>query len=694
MRGRVLHVCAVVLVGVSILAPAPDASAATSFEIENCSDDSQPGHEITAPGTYVLARAVVFCTSDPVIRITASNVTVDLNGFLVDGVDDTDIGIALGTSTTGVVVRNGTLSDFSVAVALAGTGNVATRLTLQSNDFGISTFGGEESVISSNTVVGNDDIGIEISSGTDGYRVKGNTVARNANRGIQAASGSDGLFADNLVAANGADGIAVVQSGNNNAWIGNRIIGNGGDGIHSEPANISASSIRSNVVTGNDGDGIDAGSSGSIVRNRVTGNGNRGIAAGNDGNTIKRNTVRGNLSDGIFIASPDAQTTIADNRTIGNGLEGINASPFTGSGSGTNAAWANGTGNVGIGPSGTFECTPEPICHSAVPRAIRKGKVKPVEIDCSADPGLVIDKPGRYLLTRAVVDCDAEPAVSIDANNVSFSLGGALVDWDIGGGVQGILTAPGRTGVTVRSGTISDYEYAVEFAGTGSVVEAIVARGTNAGLNGGTGNTFRRNTITRSGNTGVTATSAHILRNTIAGNALGGSTGGIDASGGVVRNNLVIGNHRSGINGDDALISGNRVIGNAWRGIEVNSDCTVEDNVVVGNGGHGIDAGNPDNTIRGNAVVGNGGDPTFGVNGIRAANGGNKLVGNVVRASNASGIFIDVPVSSTTTIKDNRAHGNGAFGINAAPFDGRGLGTNVARGNVETAECDPSTLCT
>lgn len=687
---------AICLVASLLVSPASSATW-TPLAITNCADDTQPGVVISAPGRYALTRAVRDCDASAAIQIASDDVILNLRGLLVDGVADSGFGILLVGSPTGVVVRNGTLSDFSIGLSIGGAGNAAKRLVLRSNRIGISSaLGSSATSLLGNTVVDSVETGVVMSSGTSDHRLMGNTVARNGIRGISSTGGSRLRFEDNLVAGNDDDGLAVVQSGADNLFIGNRIYGNAGAGIYTQPNVVSRSTVRGNTVIGNDGRGIDVGSSSRVVRNRVQANGNEGIAAADASTRIMRNVVTGNLRNGIFVDTPNASTRIARNRTIGNGLKGIDAAPFGGSGAGTNRARANGTGNVGIG-TGPFECNPTDLCDLITPRSIRRGNASFVDVDCGGSPGVVIDTPGSYVLDRAETGCPADPAIVIDADDVTLDLGHAVLDSTGGGGIRGIRTLPGRAGVTIKRGGLSDYEYGIEMDATASEIRGILARSNGtAGIDAGASNTVRDSVITRTTNYGLLSGSGSTVEDSIAaGNNSGGGGGAIDANGtgSILRGNLVVGNSRSGIvGGSETTATGNTSVGNGWIGIDVNGDSAVTSNRSIGNGGRGIRAFNFDSTVRANRVLSNGGDPTFGDDGIWASNNGNRIIENVVKANLGNGIFIETP-NATTVIRKNKAVGNGVLGIDAEPFTGGGLGSNIAKRNGDAAECNPAALC-
>ena len=72
------------------------------------------------------------------------------------------------------------------------------------------------------------------------------------------------------------------------------------------------------------------------------------------------------------------------------------------------------------------------------------GAAKEVEIDCGASPGLLIDKPGAYKLKSAVANCAPTRLVEIAARDVTFDLGGRMIQ-GAGTCVHGVYVEKGRT---------------------------------------------------------------------------------------------------------------------------------------------------------------------------------------------------------------------------------------------------------
>jgi len=68
-------------------------------------------------GSYVLGNNI--STTGTCFTLTGDNITIDLNGFTINGDDSgSDFGITDGGARQNIVIRNGTIRDFQVAIDL------------------------------------------------------------------------------------------------------------------------------------------------------------------------------------------------------------------------------------------------------------------------------------------------------------------------------------------------------------------------------------------------------------------------------------------------------------------------------------------------------------------------------------------------------------------------------------------------
>jgi len=260
--------------------------------------------------------------------VTASNVTLDLNGYRVFGgpTPGDGTGILL-FRVTEVTVKGGRVTNFDMGVAIeGGSDNTVTAIRATDNIGSNSTNGGDGIAILSsqnNRIIGNSTVnnggvsGIGIYSNVDsahpratsgtssGNLIQGNQVHNNIasrfgnvtttdNDGIRVEPNSIGNFIlDNSVVGNGLDGIVLFVGSNNNVIRGNAVHRNGlyrttarrgnGIGLQSLPGvnGASGNTIENNFVTGNGDNGI-------VLR------GPRGGALGAVNNIVRNNVAYNN----------------------------------------------------------------------------------------------------------------------------------------------------------------------------------------------------------------------------------------------------------------------------------------------------------------------------------------------------------------------------------------------------------------
>ena len=270
----------------------------------------------------VLDRDVGPCPSGG-LRVTASDITLDLNGHRVFGRPGPGDGTGiLLFRVTNVIVRNGTVSNFDMGVAIeGGAANTVRGVTARDNIGSNTTNGGDgiavlssrENRIVSNRTINNGGLsGIGLYSDVDlahprttsgvssGNLVQGNQVHNNIasrfgdvtttdNIGIRVEPNTSGnFFIGNDVVGNGLDGITLFVGANDNVIRGNHVRRNGlyrttarrgnGIGLQSLPGRQGASFnlVEGNVVTDNGDNGI-------VLR------GPRGGALGAVNNVVRNN---------------------------------------------------------------------------------------------------------------------------------------------------------------------------------------------------------------------------------------------------------------------------------------------------------------------------------------------------------------------------------------------------------------------
>jgi hypothetical protein len=223
------------ILGALVLAPAGGARADARegpIAIDKC-------QTITHPGSYKLVKNLTAILNSDCLVISARFVTIDLAGFTISGTaafPTQTTAIAAGDDTSGITVRNGSISGFSIGVDLGGEGSIVEGLRLFSDGPGR---------------VGISAKGI----------VKGNVVDGFA--GPDVLRGFAGIGATGIVTGNYVSGSDVGMSiGQGSTVIGNTVINFDLGGIRGScPSNVTDNTVLSVLNRGNivlDGDGCNS----------------------------------------------------------------------------------------------------------------------------------------------------------------------------------------------------------------------------------------------------------------------------------------------------------------------------------------------------------------------------------------------------------------------------------------------------
>lgn len=348
------------------------------------------------------------------------------------------------------------------------------------------------------------------------------------------------------------------------------------------------------------------------------------------------------------------------------------------------------------------------------------------------------------------LDCD-EDGLVIGAPGITVDLDGHRIVGDGGTDDFGVFN-PGFEGVTIRNGSISNFDAGVYvIAASRNKIQKILATEHNDGIllesversvvQGSTvvRNTFtgiflfntdrtkvKGNTVTGNGGDGlllVGSSKNKLLRNTSSGNGDEGIEVSAASSDNILEKNRITGN------GDDGLLveasmrnrfETNTMKGNEAAGVRVEGsadDNRFLSNRVTANDQNGIVVSSSDgNVFKENNASGNGGagillDSTEGssvkanvtsknvANGIWVLGGtDNSVIGNTAHRNGEDGILSS---TNQVTISKNRANENGFLGDPDGDDDGLGIfapaGTagkkNKAKDNDDPDECDPAELC-
>ncbi len=323
----------------------------------------------------LLTNDLLDCPADALI-IGASNITVDLNGHIVDGVG-LGSGI-LNPQFDSVTITNGTVREFDYGVELrpGSLFNVLSNLTVTANQTaGIVLSDADNATVRGNNVNTNT-MGIVLYAGTRGVLVRDNDVATNAGDGIRLEFASSNRIEENNVASN--DGFGIIMEGAGlNTVTGNTLNLNvgGGIGVGAETLPSNDNLIQSNILTGNVGAGILVTDStgNDVLDNVVNGSdgpgigldlANNNLVRGNDvrfngggielsaanDNRIEFNDASGNVGGGITLDVLSLNNEVVMNIVSVNGGEGISVVENAPAGQGNliESNTANGNGGDGI----------------------------------------------------------------------------------------------------------------------------------------------------------------------------------------------------------------------------------------------------------------------------------------------------------------------------------------------------------
>jgi hypothetical protein len=232
-----MHGFATALLALFALAPTVPAHAAGEIIIThakalagNVTPGDTAGYPVTIslPGSYILASNLIVPANKTGILIKLSFVTIDLNGFTMQGSGVATFGIqgSFTSATNSATIKNGTITGFK-SDGISGGGqfwSIEEMRVVRNGGHGISA--GDEALVRSSTSAENGFYGVvcgnlclvERSTATDNggngivcgqsCHAEGNLVSLNSYLGIYL---SDGLALGNIVSRNG--GIGIQGSG-------------------------------------------------------------------------------------------------------------------------------------------------------------------------------------------------------------------------------------------------------------------------------------------------------------------------------------------------------------------------------------------------------------------------------------------------------------------------------------------------
>ncbi len=496
--------------------------------------------------------------------------------------------------------------------------------------------------------------------------------------GLVIGGATDG--ARNLISGNGGDGIeireasgAIIQ-GNYIGMdsTGDNAIGNGGSGIYlrfsvdcqiggSEGVHQIFSMGASNLISGNDDDGIEiagSGSSGHRVQGNFIGvNRNKRLRRPNGGAGVYfRNAAPGGLIGG-YAATPGTGVgnVIAANAQWGIQIEGLRAAGI----------------RIGGNIVGDHYDSTEDVGNSVGGILI------------NGAPGCIIGGPIIY----------ATGPPDIPAGDVAENLGPNMICGNLGSGIE--IRGPESSGTVVQGNTIGADDFLSPPNGRrGNADAGVLIENASGNLIGGAGE-GEGNTISGNGGSGIIIHSMGATDNRVEGNriglyrledvALGNDGSGIDINS--APDNSIGGTSPGAgnvisANADGLFIVGSPASGNLIQGNLIGTDSTgaiidVDDNPAngneLGNRTNGVFIQAPDNLIGGsepgarNVISGN-----FGSGVFLSLHGGNQIIGNHIGTdvtgatdlgNRRDGILLEDLEGSL--IEDNLISGNEGNGVAA-----------------------------
>jgi hypothetical protein len=149
---------------------------------------AKPQTTISKSGSYILNKNITNTSKNgqDSVAVTASNVTIDLQGFVISATgSNTGAGIN-ATGQSNVVIRNGIITGFTGPAMILGNNSNISAITATENGSGITCVSG--CLVSNSIIQGNTGPGLTFSDTTSGY--VGNILQDNNGGGAQVSGGT------------------------------------------------------------------------------------------------------------------------------------------------------------------------------------------------------------------------------------------------------------------------------------------------------------------------------------------------------------------------------------------------------------------------------------------------------------------------------------------------------------------------
>jgi parallel beta-helix repeat protein len=208
--------------------------------------DLECGAQVTSD--IILQASLVGCSTGLVVA--ADGVTIDLNGFAVEGV-----GLSAGIDAshrTNVTIKNGLIRGFGSGVAFSHTsGSTIENVTVEDSSSGISMNQSHDNRVYGNSLINNSQSGLKCILDGSGNLIDSNYVSGNENGIWLWHCWFDAVVVNNVLVGNRLSGLYLEQS---EALVERNVANsNGAWGIFSE---LSIAHFVKNVTNSNGRDGL------------------------------------------------------------------------------------------------------------------------------------------------------------------------------------------------------------------------------------------------------------------------------------------------------------------------------------------------------------------------------------------------------------------------------------------------------
>lgn len=553
----------------------------TAVNVTNTPGDSLGVHVISQSGSYYLTANITAVSGRAGIRIVASNVDLDLNGFTITGVPSATQGISCASGSARVQVRNGRIVSFPSHGLTAINCPSFSAQDIISELNGANGFDlGDGVTIERCSARNNTAIGIRLGSGSlakdcltisNATGIELNTLSRainctvltNTSRGIF-APGNDTVIENNTVFSSATNATSILLSGSrtlvrNNAVNATSLAGQVGLSV--------AASSTNNIIADN------------LIRNHDV-DGNHVISTSSFGNQISviitqtpetlnfpcsarlaGSMISGSSLGGIIIASDGVTVDLDGHELFGTGISGTGISS---SGARRNVAVRNGSiRGFNSGGINLSSCIAPRI--SAISASNNTGNGITTNgghvIDCTAsnNSGFGISAGDNTLVSRCNASANTSDNIILGQScTVQDSIANASVT---GHGINASFVFNTISRCTTNSNALSgiraqqrtrvhdctvqnNFQNGVHITFGGSVERCSITNNINHGIlmDAGGGVVIRENTISENGNATTQASGVRVVNGglcRIDANAFAGNYRNIEI---VSSNNLIVRN--------------------------------------------------------------------------------------------------------------------------------------------------------